>query len=180
MAKIAALLTGMFEDDEYTEPADAFKGHGDEVINVGLKAGETVQGERGRASTKIDRPVEEASINDFDVLFIPGGFSPDRLRVHEAAVNFARDFLLSGKPVFAICHAPQLFITANVLKGRKLAGWRSIIQDIRNAGGEYVDQPVVIDGNLISSRSPADIPQFIEACLRVLNGINVQQPAGVR
>ena len=74
----------------------------------------------------------------------------------------------SGKPVFAICHAPQLLITADVLKGKKVTGYKSIIQDIKNAGAEFIDQQVVIDGNLVSSRNPSDIPAFIEACLKKL------------
>jgi protease I len=105
---------------------------------------------------------------DFDALLIPGGYSPDKLRVDEDAVRFARDFIQSGKPIFAICHAAQLLITADVLRGRKLTGWKSIVQDIKNAGAEYIDAEVVEDGNLISSRKPSDIPAFVKAALRKL------------
>ena len=168
MARIAAMLADMFEDVEYVKPSEAFKEHGDEVITVGLKAGETVQGERKRASVKIDRSVGDVSINDFDVLFIPGGVSPDRLRAHEAAVDFARDFLLSGKPVFAICHAPQLLITADAIRDRQITGYQSIIQDIKNAGARYLDQGVVVDKNLVSSRHPGDLPAFIKSALQQL------------
>ncbi len=83
-------------------------------------------------------------------------------------VRFVKEFVESGKPVCSICHAPQLLINAQVLKGRRLAGWKSLVQDIKNAGAEYVDQEVVEDGNLISSRSPDDIPAFIQACLKRL------------
>ena len=165
MSKIAALMTDMFEDVEYTEPAKAFKEQGHEVIHVGLEKGKTVKGKTEGALVTIDEAVSDVSVDDFDALFIPGGYSPDRLRVHEKAVEFAGKFVESGKPVFAICHAPQLLITAQVLKGRKVTGYTSIIQDIKNAGAEFIDQEVVEDGNLISSRNPGDIPAFIEASL---------------
>jgi protease I len=90
------------------------------------------------------------------------------LRVDENVVRFTREFVNSGKPVFAICHAPQLLITAQVLEGRKITGYTSIIQDIKNAGAEFIDKEVVEDGNLISSRNPGDIPAFINACVKKL------------
>jgi protease I len=165
----------MFEDEEYAGPAKAFTDAGHELVHIGLTAKETVAGKNQDVRLQTDMAVRDASVADFDALFVPGGYSPDRLRVNEDAVRFARDFLRSGKPVFAICHAPQLFITANVLKGRKVAGWKSIIQDIRNAGAEYVDKPVVEDGNLISSRGPEDIRAFVRAALGRLSA--VKQPA---
>jgi protease I len=168
MSKIAILMTNMFEDVEYTQPADAFKKSGHELIHVGLKAGEIVKGKKGEASVKIEKSVHEVSVSDFDALFIPGGYSPDILRTDDDAVKFAGDFVKSGKPVFALCHAAQLLITAQVLKGRKITGWKSIAQDIRNAGAEYPDQSVVADGNLISSRGPDDIPDFVRASLNEL------------
>jgi protease I len=170
MCKIAVIITDMFEDSEYASPAAAFKQAGHQLIHVGLVRGQTVKGEKEGTPVKIDKAVKDVSVNDFDALLIPGGYSPDQLRVDENAVQFVRSFAESGKPVFAICHAPQLLITAQVLKGRKITGWKSIIQDIKNAGAEYVDQEVVEDRNLISSRSPRDLPAFIKACLRRLKG----------
>lgn len=168
MSKIAVIITDMFEDSEYEKPAEAFKKAGHELVHVGLKDGETVRGKREGTPVKIDRPVKGVSIDDFDALFIPGGYSPDKLRVDEDAVKFAKKFVESGKPVLAICHAPQLLITAQVLKGRKITGWKSIVQDIKNAGAKFIDQEVVEDRNLISSRSPADLSAFIEASLKKL------------
>jgi protease I len=168
MSRIAVLITDMFEDVEYTKPAGAFEDAGHDLVRVGLKAGETVHGERGRATVRIDRAVDAVSVDDFDALFVPGGCSPDKLRAHAGPVRFAKQFMESGKPVFAICHAPQLFITAQVLRGRRVTGWRSIVQDIKNAGAEFVDQEAVVDGNLVSSRSPDDIPAFIDAALDML------------
>ena len=112
--------------------------------------------------------MQDVSVEGFDALLIPGGYSPDKLRAHDAAMRFVREFMERGKLVFAICHAPQLLITAQVLTGRRVTGWKSIIQDIKNAGAEFVDREVVEDGNLISSRSPADLPAFIQALLQRL------------
>jgi protease I len=168
MSKIAVIITDMFEDSEYTEPAKGFREAGHELVHVGLKSGEVVKGKKENTPVRIDKSVEEVSIDDFDALLIPGGYSPDKLRVDEKAVQFAGDFLKSGKPVFVICHGPQLLITADVLKGRKITGWKSIVQDLKNAGADFVDREVVEDENLISSRHPGDLPAFVEASLKRL------------
>jgi protease I len=164
MSKVAVVITDMFEDVEYTKPAEAFKKAGHELVHVGLKSGATVKGKKAGTPVKVDKTAKEVKVADFDALLIPGGYSPDKLRVDEHVVSFVKEFVESGKPVCAICHAPQLLITAQVLDGRKITGWKSLVQDIKNAGAEFIDQEVVIDGNLISSRSPADIPAFIRAC----------------
>ncbi|MEW5894207.1 MAG: type 1 glutamine amidotransferase domain-containing protein [Candidatus Omnitrophota bacterium] len=169
MAKVAVIIDDLFEDSEYTEPVDAFEEAGHDVMNVGLHQGEHVEGKSKGISVEIDEEVSGASEDEFDALFIPGGYSPDRLRSHPDAVNFVKGFMQKGKPVFAICHGPQLLITAGLLSGKKVTGWKSIKQDIKNAGAEFLDQPVVEDGNLITSRSPADIPLFNQACLKELN-----------
>jgi protease I len=168
MARIAVLIGDMFEDVEYTEPVKAFRKAGHEIVHVGLKKNSTVKGKKEGTPVKIGLAVKDASVGEFDALLIPGGYSPDKLRVDEDAVSFAREFVKSSKPVFSICHGPQLLITADVLRGRKVTGWKSIIQDIKNAGAEFIDQEVVEDGNLISSRQPNDIPAFVGACLKKL------------
>ncbi len=168
MSKIAVIITDMFEDVEYTEPAEAFKDKGHEVVHVGLKEGETVKGKRKGTEVKVDKSVKDVSADDFDALLIPGGYSPDKLRVDDEAVKFVKEFMDQNKPVFSICHGPQLLITAQTLKGRKLTGYKSIIQDIKNAGAEFIDSEVVEDGNLVSSRNPNDLPAFIQASLRKL------------
>lgn len=169
MSKVAAILTNMFEDIEYTEPADAFRDAGHEIITVGLKAGETVKGKKEQTPVDIDRSVGDASPEQFDALLIPGGFSPDILRAHDDPVNFVRDFMRTGKPVFMICHGAQLLITADVLRDRKATGYVSIMQDIKNAGAHFEDKEVVVDGNLVSSRNPGDIPAFIRESLKKLS-----------
>lgn len=169
MSKIAVIIADFFEDVEYTKPAEAFRSAGHELMHVGIEKGKTVQGKNQMAEVRIEQAVDTASVDEFDALLIPGGYSPDRLRAHPEAVDFARTFVKSGKPVFAICHAPQLLITADVLKGRKITGYKSIIQDIKNAGAEFIDREVVEDGNLISSRNPNDIPAFSAAALARLS-----------
>ena len=168
MATIAVIIADMFEDSEYTEPARAFRKAGHTVVNVGLKRGKTIRGKKKGTAVTVERAVQDVSVDGFDALLIPGGYSPDILRAHDDVVQFVKEFIDSGKPVFAICHAPQLLITAQILKGRRITGWKSIIQDIKNAGAEFVDEEVVEDGNLISSRSPADLPAFIKASLQRL------------
>ena len=168
MATIAVIITNMFEDSEYAEPVQAFLSAGHQVVHIGIKAGDTVKGLKMGTPVVIDRTVRGLPIDGFDALLIPGGYSPDGLRISDEAVRFVREFVESGKPVFVICHGPQLLITARVLKGRKITGWKSVKEDIINAGATFVDEEVVEDGNLISSRSPADLPAFIEASLKRL------------
>ena len=168
MGKVAVTITDMFEDSEYTQPAEALKKAGHDLVHVGLKSGATVKGKNQGTPVQIDKTGQEVKAADFDALLIPGGYSPDKLRVDEHVVKFVKEFVESGKPVCLICHAPQLLINAQVLKGRKITGWKSLIQDIKNAGAEFIDQEVVEDGNLISSRSPADLPAFIRACTQKL------------
>ncbi len=165
MSKVAVIITDMFEDSEYTEPAKAFTKAGHQLVHIGLKAGSIVKGKKNQTPVLIDKAVRNVIARDFDALLIPGGYSPDKLRVDERAVQFAKEFVESGKPVFVICHAAQLLISADVIRGRKITGWKSIIQDIKNAGAEFIDQAVVEDGNLISSRDPGDLPLFIKASL---------------
>ena len=168
MSKIAVIITDLFEDSEYTEPAKAFRDAGHDLIHIGFEKGNTVKGKKKGTPVKIDRALDEVSAGDFDALLIPGGFSPDQLRADENAVGFVRDFMENDKPVFSICHGPQLLITADVIRGKKITGYTSIIQDLKNAGAEFLDQEVVEDGNLVSSRNPGDLPAFINASLAKL------------
>lgn len=165
MANIAIIIDEDFEDSEYSEPHSAFKGRGHSTVHIGLKKGKIVKGKKKGTPVTIDEGISEVSPDNFDALLIPGGYSPDNLRAYPAPVEFARDFIQSGKPVFCICHGAQLLITAKVLNGKTLTGWKSIIQDIINAGGKFVDKEVVIDDNLITSRNPDDLPAFCKACL---------------
>lgn len=169
MARIAAIVEDMFEDSEYLHPVKAFEEAGHQITNVGLKRGKVVKGKKQGTEVRIDESVDMVSPADFDALLIPGGYSPDKLRAHAAPVSFVRDFVEAGKPVFMICHGPQLLITADVLRGRRATGWKSIAQDIRNAGADYVDAEVVTDGSLVSSRYPGDLQAFTGAALQKLS-----------
>ncbi|MFO8132817.1 MAG: type 1 glutamine amidotransferase domain-containing protein [Thermoplasmatota archaeon] len=169
MSRIAVVIDDMFEDVEYSRPAAAFKQAGHELVHVGLEEGKTVTGKKQNTEVTVDMAAEDATPDDYDALLIPGGYSPDKLRAHKAPVTFVRDFVQSGKPVFFICHGAQLLVTARVAEGRAMTGWTSIVQDIKNAGANYRDQSVVIDDNLVSSRHPGDLDDFIQAALSKLD-----------
>jgi len=161
--KVAFLAADMFEEVELTEPWKALEQAGAELELVSLKDGE-VQGFNHydkAGSFKVDKSVEEASANDYDGLVLPGGVgNPDNLRQDENAVKFVRDFFEQGKPVGAICHAPWTLVEAAVVRGRTLTSFPSLQTDIRNAGGNWVDEEVVVDSGLVTSRKPDDIPAF--------------------
>jgi protease I len=165
MSKIAVIIDKDFEDSEYIKPVEALKKAGHEITHIGLKKGEVVKGKKEATPVEIHLSITDTDHEDFDALLIPGGHSPDNLRAHPEPVQLIQEFMSAGKPVFCICHGPQLLISAQAIEGRKLTGWKSIIQDIKNAGAEFVDEEVVIDDNLITSRSPEDLPAFCKACV---------------
>lgn len=167
--KIAVLLTNDFEDSEYVEPVQAFKEKGHEVIIIEMEKGKTVKGKQGKSEAVIDESIDDVSHGEFDVLFIPGGFSPDILRADERFVRFAKAFMEAKKPVLAICHGPQLLITAKTLEGRDVTGYKSIHVDLENAGANLHDKEVVVCQNqLVTSRQPEDIPAFVQESLRII------------
>lgn len=167
--KIAAVMTDLFEDIEYTKPADAFKEEGHTVVPIEKEAGKTVKGKQGDAKVSIEKGIDDVNSDEFDALFIPGGFSPDQLRADERFVQFAKEFMDQQKPVFAICHGPQLLITAKELENRKATGYQSIKVDMEYAGANFEDKEVVVCQNqLVTSRNPDDIPAFIEESLKLL------------
>jgi protease I len=160
---VAFLATDMVEQVELTEPWQAVEQAGATPELVSLEEGE-IQGfdhYDKAGSFKVDKTVEEASAGDYDGLVLPGGVgNPDNLRQDENAVQFVRDFFEEGKPVGAICHAPWTLVEAGVLRGRTLTSFPSIQTDIRNAGGNWVDEEVHVDQGLVTSRKPDDIPAF--------------------
>jgi protease I len=166
--KVAVVLARNFEDIEATSPIEALEAAGAEITIIGTEAG-PVEGKKG-AVLEATTTFSDTRPEDFDLLVIPGGGSPENLRIHDGAVAWTRAFTGSGKPVGAICHGAQLLISADVLQGRKLTAVNKIRDDVRNAGGAYVDEPLVVDGNLITSRVPDDLPQFNEALVGALTG----------
>lgn len=168
MARIAVLIADMFQDDEYERPAEAFRNAGHEITLVGLASGATVKGKRGIVTARVELAAKDVSVSDFDALLIPGGYSPDNLKGDKDVVRLVRDIAGSGKPVFAICHGPRVLIAAGSVRGRRLTGWIPIAEEIKASGGTYVNAEVVVDGNMVTSRRPADLPAFINATLDML------------
>jgi protease I len=167
--KIAVVVTDHFEDSEYTEPAKAYQEAGHQLTVLENEKGKTVKGKQGQETIKVDAPIDEVNADDFDALFIPGGFSPDILRADDKFVTFTKKFMDDNKPVFAICHGPQLLITAETLKGRDVTGYKSIAVDLKNAGANFHDKEVVVCGNqLVTSRTPDDLPAFTRESLNLL------------
>lgn len=184
MPKTIAFLTANegVEQVELTEPWQAVTDAGHEAVLVAPDGG-TVQmfNHLDKADTQpVDRTVAEAKVADFDALVLPGGVAnPDALRQDQQAVALVREFVASGKPVAVICHAPWMLVEADVLSGRRVASWPSLKTDIRNAGGEWVDEAVVSDGNLTSSRKPDDLPQFCSALLESIQHGSAAAPTSV-
>ena len=155
---IALLATDGFEDSELTQPLEAVRNAGADVRIVSDKAAFT-----GKEGTEVDCDVsvEDASVDDYDGLLLPGGVAnPDIMRMNQTAVSFVRDFFEQQKPVAAICHAPWLLIEAGVVDGRKLTSWPSLKTDLENAGAIWVDESVVVDNGLVTSRKPDDLDDF--------------------
>jgi protease I len=171
--RVAMVVAPGFEDSEAIDPKQYLEEEGAEVTVIGLERG-AVAGKKG-ASLDAETSFDEVSVDQFDALVIPGGGSPERLRVHDAPVAFARSFMESGKPVAAICHGPQLLISADVLRGRTATCVKGIRDDVKNAGANYVDEPLVEDGNLITSRVPGDLPQFNQAIADSLAKVAAQR-----
>ena len=169
--RVACVLGPKFEDSEFKQPYDAFREAGHEVTIVGLEAGAQLEGDKGTVKTTVEKSFKDVKPEDFGALLIPGGGSPDKLRAHDEAVKFVKAFLTAGKPVLAICHGPQLLLTADEFKNHKMTAWKTIQGDLKKAGANVVDQEVVVDRNLVTSRQPSDIPAFITESLKLLEHV---------
>jgi protease I len=168
--RVAILVEDEFDERELAGPLEALRHAGVTVVLVGPSAGHEYRGRRGETATA-DLAAGRARAADFDALVIPGGHAPDRMRMRHAMVDLTRDMMTAGKPVAAISHGPQLLISSNALRGRTLTCWPSIAIDVKNAGGLYVDRPVVEDGNLITSRKADDVQAFADALLRAIGKV---------
>jgi protease I len=182
--RVAIIAADMVEQVELVEPRKALEAAGAKTELLSIKPG-TIQGFNhfDKADEhKVDKLVEEADASDYDALLIPGGVgNPDQLRADENVVQFTRDFFEQGKPVAAICHGPWVLVEAGAVKGRKLTSWPSLQTDIRNAGGSWVDEEVVVDGGLVTSRKPDDIPAFNSKMVEEFaEGMHARQRASVR
>ncbi|EME62277.1 MULTISPECIES: type 1 glutamine amidotransferase domain-containing protein [Rhodococcus] len=177
---VAVLATNGVEEVELVEPRRAVEEAGGTVRLLSLEPGE-IQAMKSDVNAagryRVDQAVSEVSVSDFDALILPGGTTnPDHLRQDSAAVAFVRDFVESGRPVAVICHGPWTLVEADVVRGRTLTSYPSVRTDIRNAGGNVVDEEVVVDGNLVSSRNPKDLPAFCTTLVDVF--ANAEQHAG--
>jgi len=169
--RVLILATDGFEQSELIEPKRLLEEAGYETVVASPKAGEikgwnhTDWGE----SVKVDAALDEVAAEDFDALMLPGGqMNPDKLRMEDRVIDLVEDFDDADKPIAAICHGPWLLVEADIVDGRTVTGWPSIRTDLANAGADVVDQEVVIDGNLITSRKPEDIPAFSKALIAAL------------
>ena len=165
--RIAVLATDGVEEVELTTPVEALRAAGALITLVSLKAGriQAMNEDVNPAGThQVDLAVAEADAASFDGLLLPGGTTnPDKLRLDEDAVNFVKGFVSSGKPIAAICHGPWMLINAGGVAGHTMTSWPSLQADLRNAGATWIDQTVVKDGKLVTSRNPKDLPAFCEA-----------------
>jgi protease I len=178
--RVAILATNGFEQVELTEPQKALKSAGADAQIVAPKAGE-IQGwnHHDKADKfKVDRALDQARPGDYDALVLPGGvINPDALRLEPKAIGFIQAFVQAGKPIAAICHGPWTLIDAGGAKGKRMTSWPSLKADLKNAGASWVDEEVVVDGRLVTSRKPDDLPAFCREMVRLFAEARQPQPA---
>ncbi len=180
-ARIACVIADGFEDSEFRIPYDRLRSQGYEVELIGSKVGQEVRGKRGKERVTIEKEIGQARADDYVALFIPGGYSPDHLRIDRRFAELARAFDARQKPIAAVCHGPQLLITAGLVKGRTLTAWPTIQEDLRQLGANVKDEPVVVDRNWITSRKPDDLRAFTDAILdRLGHGAQAAQGQGAQ
>ena len=165
MARVAFVMDNVFEDSEFRFPYDRAREAGHDTTIIGLEKGKQLEGKKGDEKVTTDASIDEVSPEQFDGLVIPGGYSPDLIRSNDKIVSFVRAMYEGRKPVAAICHAGWLLAEADIAKGKTLTSWPSIKTDLVNAGANWVDQEVVEDGNLITSRKPDDLEAFSKTFL---------------
>ncbi|MCJ0935838.1 type 1 glutamine amidotransferase domain-containing protein [Mammaliicoccus sciuri] len=167
--KVAAVVTDLFEDVELTSPQKALTDAGHEVVIIGEEKGKEITGKKGEKVT-VEVGIDEANSADYDAVLIPGGFSPDLLRGDEQGRfgEFVKHFVQNEKPSFAICHGPQLLIDTDLLNGRTVTSFLSVRKDLQNAGAKVVDESVVVDNGIVTSRTPDDLEDFNRESLALL------------
>ena len=165
--KVAVLVENDFEDIELLYPYYRYKEAGFEVEVIGPKANETYKGKKG-GSIKSTLSPDKVNLDEYVAIIVPGGWAPDRMRTNPGLVGLVKEGNEKGIVISAICHAAQLLVEADIVRGRKLTCYRSVSTDVKNAGGEYVNEKVVVDGNLVTSRFPLDIPAWCKKTLKIL------------
>jgi protease I len=169
MARVMFIVASDFEDSEFRVPYDRVKQAGHEAVIVGVEAGKQLKGKKGKETITTDLAARDLSADDFGALVIPGGYSPDHLRMDSDMVDLVQEFFQQDKPIAAICHAGWMLAEADIADGRTVTSWPSIKKDLIHAGAIWVDREVVEDGNLITSRKPDDLKAFSEALLRQID-----------
>ncbi|GAB4074721.1 cysteine protease YraA [Barrientosiimonas marina] len=164
---IAVLVTDMVEEIELTSPVNAYKEAGHTVDIISDEANKTITGKNGN-EMQADKGIDDVNVADYDALLVPGGFSPDLLRINPKNSEFAKAFFQNDKPVFSICHGPQFLTDTGELNGRTLTSFVSVRNDLKNAGANVKDEEVVKDGNFVTSRTPDDLPAFNRETLKFL------------
>jgi protease I len=165
MARVAFILDGMFEDSEFKVPYDRVREAGHEAVVIGLVKGKKLHGKKGKESITTEVAIDDVSPEEFDAVVIPGGYSPDLIRTNSEMVELVRKQHKEGHPIAAICHAGWMLAEADIIRGKTVTSWPSIKTDLINAGADWVDQEVVEDGNLITSRKPDDLEAFSKTLL---------------
>lgn len=166
--KVGILVEQGFEDSELVEIVRAMSDSGAVVVLIGNGSVASYRGLRGKVRTRVDTTAERVRADQLDALVIPGGYAPDKMRLHQSMVDLVGEAHGSGKVVAAISHGPQLLISAGVVEGRRVTSWPSIAIDLTNAGATWVDEPVVQDRNIITAGKPADLPRFNKAVIDAL------------
>lgn len=166
--RVGCILAEGFEDSEFRVPYDRLRKEGFQVDLIGAETGKELRGKKGKEKVRVEKAIDQVSAQDYQALLVPGGYSPDHLRADPRFVEFVKAFERSKKLIAAVCHGPQLLMTAGLVKGRTLTAWTTVQGDLKLAGANVKDEPVVKDGNWITSRKPEDLEQFSEAIVKSL------------
>ena len=167
--KVGLLVDEGFEDTELVETVRALNNAGVLVVVIGMSAGKIHRGRRGKARISVDVAADDVGVDELSGLIVAGGHAPDRMRLHEPMVSLLRRAHDLEKVIAAICYGPQLLISADIVRGRRVTSWASIAVDLVNAGATWVDEPVVQDGNIITARKASDLPRFNKAIINALS-----------
>ena len=170
--KVAILIDQLFQDSEVTDPKEKVENAGFKVDVIGPNINEEFVGKKG-TKIKANKSIEEVSAKDYVGLIIPGGWAPDKMRMNEKMVKFVEEINSKNKPIACICHGGSMLVEADVVKGKRVTSYASIRTDLINAGGRWTDKEVVVDGNLITSRTPADLLVFCSEFLKALSLVEV-------
>ncbi len=168
MKKILILLEKGVEDSEFIYPYYRFQEEGFKMDIVAPQAKKDYVGKHGVPFTSEFSP-SDIDLNDYDAVIIPGGQAPDRMRIHPDLVQLVKEANSKGKVISAVCHGPQMLIEADIVRGKTVTSWPSVRTDLKNAGANVVDEPAVVDGNIVTSRSPDDLPDFCKATIKLLS-----------